>query len=318
LVIPVYRNEENVADLLSALREMGGQIQGFEVVFVVDGSPDRSAAALLSGMGDVPYSWQLIELSRNFGAFAAIRQGLVFARGAFVAVMAADLQEPPELIYQFFQKLSSNNYDLAVGVRRSRVDQPLTQMMSSLYWRLYRFLVMRDIPAGGVDIFACNRRFRDALLGLEERNSFLIGQIFWLGFRRVEIPYDRRSRTVGQSAWSFRRRLRYMLDSVFAFSDLPITVLLWFGAFGAGLSAVLSVILVAAWGTGTIDVRGYVPIMLAVMFFGSMLVLGQGILGCYLWRVSENTKGRPLAVILAHHFGGTARPVAGPSTIEPS
>ena len=303
LVIPVYRNEENIRDLLRALHDMARQITAFEVVFVVDGSPDRSAAALADGLASAPFSWQLIELSRNFGSFAAIRQGLVLAQGKYVAVMAADLQEPPELICQFFRHLAADECDLVVGVRASRADPPLTRMASQIYWQLYRNFVMREIPAGGVDIFGCNKAFRDALLGLEERNSFLIGQLFWLGFRRLEVPYQRRERTAGKSAWKFRRRLRYMLDSVFAFSDLPISLLLWFGAFGAGVSLLLSVVLLTAWSFGFIVERGYLPIMLAVMFFGSLLVLGQGIVGCYVWRVSENTKGRPLSIVLSHRSG---------------
>ena len=309
LVIPVYRNEENIPDLLQALAALAPQLAGFEVVFVIDGSPDRSAEALADGLVQVPYAWQLIELSRNFGSFAAIRQGLALARGRFFAVMAADLQEPPELIRDFFNELGDNRHDVVVGVRASRADPMLTKFFSSLYWRLYRRLIMRDIPPGGVDVFACNHAFRDALLSLDERNSFLIGQLFWLGFRRREVGYERRARALGKSAWKFGRRLRYMLDSLFAFSDLPITLLVWLGALGVGASLLTAFIVVGAWVLDLIDVRGYVPIMLAVSFFGSLLVLGQGIIGCYVWRVAENTKRRPLSVIFSHrHSLGAVTP----------
>jgi polyisoprenyl-phosphate glycosyltransferase len=303
LVIPVYRNEENIPSLLEALDELAGDINAFEVVFVIDGSPDRSAEVIARGLTRAPYAWQLVELSRNFGSFAAIRQGLALARGRQFAVMAADLQEPPRLMRQFFEELDGGHYDVVVGVRASRTDPAMTQFFSRIYWQLYSMFVMREIPRGGVDIFGCNRAFRDALLSLEERNSFLIGQIFWLGFRRHEIPYERRARAIGSSAWKFRRRLQYMLDSLFAFSDLPISLLLWLGALGVGVSTVSTVILLATWLLGLIEVRGYVPIMLALMFFGSLLVLGQGIIGCYIWRVAENTKKRPLSVILSHRHG---------------
>jgi glycosyltransferase involved in cell wall biosynthesis len=305
LVIPVYRNEENIPDLIAALNDLDRKIDAFEVVFVIDGSPDQSAELLARALANVHFAWQLVELSRNFGSFAAIRQGLALARGNWLAVMAADLQEPPELIVDFFRELHGNNFDIVVGVRASRADPPVSRLFSRIYWWLYRHLIMRDIPAGGVDVFACNRAFRDALLSLEERNSFLIGQLFWLGFRRAEIAYNRRPRTVGKSAWKFRRRLRYMLDSVFAFSDLPISLLLWLGAIGVGGSAVLTLVMLTAWFLGAIDVRGYVPIMLAVIFFGSIMILGQGILGCYIWRVSENSKKRPLSVVLSHRVGPT-------------
>jgi glycosyltransferase involved in cell wall biosynthesis len=300
LVIPVYRNEENIPDLIEALLGLEQRLSGLEVVFVVDGSPDRSAEALSLALEQVPFAWQLVELSRNFGSFAAIRQGLALAQAPLTAVMAADLQEPPELIEEFFRVLATGSYDLAVGVRAGREDPALTKLTSSIYWSFYRRLVMRTVPSGGVDIFACNARFREALLSLEERNSFLIGQLFWLGFRRFEVPYRRRPRLLGQSAWKLRSRLRYMLDSIFAFSDLPISILLWLGAIGSGVSVGFSIMILFAWSFGLVEVRGYVPTMLAIMFFGSLMVLGQGIIGCYVWRVAENTKKRPLSLILSH------------------
>jgi polyisoprenyl-phosphate glycosyltransferase len=303
LIIPVYRNEENIPGLISALIELDRAVDAFEVVFVVDGSPDYSVELLAQALPSVRFGWQLVELSRNFGAFAAIRQGLALARGKCLAVMAADLQEPPELIIEFFRELNSNNCDVIVGVRASRVDPLLTRLSSRMYWWLYKRLIMHQVPTGGVDVFGCNRAFCDALLSLEERDSSLIGQLFWLGFRRKEIKYQRLPRSLGTSAWKFRRRFRYMMDSVFAFSDLPISILLWLGAVGVGASFALSVVVIGAWIWGDIDVRGYVPIMLAIMFFGSIMIFGQGILGCYLWRVSENSKRRPLSIVLSHRIG---------------
>ena len=155
--------------------------------------------------------------------------------------------------------------------------------------------------------------FRDALLTLEERSSFLIGQLFWLGFRRREIRYERRARTIGKSAWNLKRRLRYMLDNVFAFSDLPISVLLWLGTLGVLVSMLAAVIVVGAWILGFINVRGYTPIMLLTIFFDSLLVFGQGIIGCYVWRVAENTKKRPFSIVLSHRYGP---PSAARSTPE--
>ena len=318
LIIPVFRNEENVSALLIALEQLARNVRALELVFVIDGSPDRSAEALAKGLTRANYAWQLIELSRNFGSFAAIRQGLALATGRYFAVMAADLQEPPCLIQQFFCELDKGDVDLIVGVRASRADPPVTKLLSQLYWRLYRILVMREVPPGGVDVFGCNRAFREALLSLEERNSFLIGQLFWLGFRRREIAYERLARKAGKSAWKFQRRLRYMLDSVFAFSDLPISLLLWLGALGTIVAATSTVIVTSAWVLGLIKVRGYMPIMLAIMFFGSLLVFGQGIIGCYVWRVAENTKKRPLSVILSHRRGSPVTSNAESATAAPT
>ena len=267
LIIPVYRNEENIPDLILALDELASAIEAFEVVFVVDGSPDNSAELLAQKLPGARFAWQLVELSRNFGAFSAIRQGLALARGQFLAVMAADLQEPPELIIEFFRELNSGLCDLIVGVRASRIDPLPTRLSSQMYWWFYKRLIMRQVPTGGVDVFGCNRAFCTALLSLEERDSSLIGQLFWLGFRRKEIKYERRPRLAGNSAWNFRRRFRYMMDSIFAFSDLPISILLWLGTGGIVASFFLTVVIIGAWIWGEIDVRGYVPIMLAIVFF---------------------------------------------------
>jgi glycosyltransferase involved in cell wall biosynthesis len=273
-------------------------------VFVVDGSPDRSYSELQHRLAEVEFSSQLIGLSRNFGSFAAIRMGLTAARGQYFAVMAADLQEPPALIETFFRTLHDEPYDVVVGTRESRADPALTRALSRLFWGLYRRFIHREIPAGGVDVFACNRRVRDALLRLEEANSTLVGLLFWLGFRRKLVPYRRAPRIAGRSGWSFRRRMRYMVDSAFAFSDLPITLLMWTGMGGIVLSFLATTIIVIAWLVGGIDVPGYTPIMLTMLFSLAATLFALGILGGYIWRTFENTKRRPLVIPMTHERYG--------------
>ena len=306
LVIPVYRNEANIPALIAALGELSDQIAQFEVVFVVDGSPDRSAVLLAEHLVDARFAWQLAELSRNFGSFAAIRQGLVLARGEFVAVMAADLQEPPELVARFFEELATGDVDIVVGTRFARNDPALTSVSSKLFWALYRRLIMPSVPEGGVDVFACNRAFRAALLSLEERESFLIGQLFWVGFRRREIAYERRGREHGKSAWTFRKKLVYMMDGIFAFSALPISVLMWIGVLGLIVSVGSIVVVFFSWLTGHITAPGYAPLMLAIMFFGSLTTLGLGTLGGYVWRIAENGRKRPLSLVMRHRMSQPA------------
>jgi glycosyltransferase involved in cell wall biosynthesis len=304
LVIPVYRNEENIPDLLRALAALAAKVPGFEAVLVVDASPDNAEALLRAALPNLGYPAQLLSLSRNFGAFAAIREGLAHARGRFFAVMAADLQEPPELVEHFFGLLRADEADLCLGVRRSRADPGLSRFLSRTYWRLYKRFVIRDVPAGGVDVFGCNQAVRAALLSLDERSGSLIGQLFWVGFRRKEVPYDRRARTKGVSAWHFSKRVRYFVDSVFAFSDLPIHLLVAMGGAGAALSAVVAVVVLTAWLLREIPVEGYVPIMLAVLFFGFATLLALGIIGIYVWRISENVRGRPNAIVASREVTG--------------
>ncbi len=300
LIIPVYRNEGNIGDLLAALDDLHAKLGQLEVVLVVDGSPDQSAALLDLGLRKAAYAWQLVEFSRNFGSFAAIRHGLSVARGRFFAVMAADLQEPPDLVLGFYRELSAGHADVVVGTRTGRNDPALASISSRIFWALYRRFVMPSVPRGGVDIFGCNLAFRDALLSLEERESFLIGQLFWIGFRRKEMPYVRRERLVGKSAWNLRRKLVYMLDGIFAFSALPVSLLLWIGAIGVLFSSVSIVVVLAAWLGGRINVAGYTPIMLAIMFFGSLTTLGLGTIGGYVWRIAENGRRRPLSIVFSH------------------
>src|SRR4051794_17595497 len=160
LVIPVYRNEENISELIHALTDMSKAVPELEVVFVVDVSPDRSALLFSEHLSNAPFEWQLLELTKNFGSFAAIRQGLALARGKFFAVMAADLQEPPELVTRFFHELQQGTCDLVVGTRASRSDPLFTRISSNVFWRLYRRLIMPQVPTNGVDVFACNDAFK--------------------------------------------------------------------------------------------------------------------------------------------------------------
>ncbi len=298
IIIPVYRNEENIPDLLPVLGQLTQSLEGVtEVVFVVDGSPDRSGDKLRAGLEGCAFPARLLFHSRNFGSFAAIRTGLVHARGAHFAAMAADLQEPPELILDFFRTLERDEADVVFGHRAERNDSRSSMLLSNLFWGFYRRFVVPDVPRGGVDIFACNRKVRDALLSIEESNSSLVAQLFWVGFRRKFASYSRRAREKGKSAWSFKRRFNYMLDSIFSYSDLPVMVLLWTGILGIVFSLLLSLLILTAKLLGFIEVAGYTPVMLTILIMGSITLFSQGLMGCYLWRTLENTKHRPLSLI---------------------
>ena len=301
LVIPVYRNESNIPRLIQELDRITDELSDeLEAVFVVDGSPDQSLIYLRSVLHDRPFSSQLVSLSRNFGSFAAIRAGLSVASGEYFAVMAADLQEPIELIINFYDELKGGGCDIAIGKRTSRKEVGASKWFANLFWWVYRRYIQTDIPKGGVDVFACNREVRDCLLQLRENNSSLIGLLFWVGFRRVFVPYQRLARESGVSAWTFSKKLRYLSDSIFSFSDLPIQILLRIGVFGLLLSFVSAVVVVLSKLLGNIAVPGYAPIVLLIMFFGALNCFGLGIIGGYVWRSFENTKQRPNYLIASH------------------
>lgn len=306
LVIPVYRNQGSLPDLLKAIEGLNTALSGkMETVFVVDGSPDQCYEILHNQLPQCSFRSQLILLTRNFGSFAAIRVGLEVGTGARFAVMAADLQEPPELVLQMNQILQDEPVDVVVGVREGRHDPLVSRWLSQIFWGLYRRYVVTEIPPGGVDVFGCNRSFRDTLLTLQESHSSLIAQIFWLGFRRKCISYVRQTRQHGKSAWTLSKKINYLMDSVFAFTDLPIRLLIRAGALGTILAVVVGFVVLIARLTGFITVPGYAMTMLAIMFFGAINILGLGIVGSYAWRAYENTKNRPLALRLRQeHFNG--------------
>jgi glycosyltransferase involved in cell wall biosynthesis len=306
VVVPVYRNEATLPALVERLAGLAAELDGpLEVVFVVDGSPDGSLVLLLSLLSEqAAFSSQLIALSRNFGSFSAIRAGLAAAEGELVAVMAADLQEPVSLVRDFFDGLKGGQYDVAVGTRSSRSDPGSSARASRLFWSLYRRLVQPEIPKGGVDVFAGTRQVAGELVRMDESHTSLVGLVYWLGFRRLEVPYDRLPRPEGQSAWSFRRKMRYLLDSIFSFTDLPITFIIALGALGVLVSTVAGIAVLVAWASNQIDVAGYTPLILAVFFMTSLIIIALGIVGSYVWRTYENSKGRPGAVAMSHERFG--------------
>lgn len=303
LIIPVYKNEASIGALLQAVAALHRRLPaGLEAVFVVDGSPDNCYTLLRDQLPSQPYSARLVLLSRNFGSFAAIRAGLQHASGEHFAVMAADLQEPPELVLEMAEVLYADEADVVVGVRDGRHDPVLTSLAASLFWSFYRRYVVPEMPPGGVDIFACNKPFRDSLLALEERHSSLVAQVFWLGYRRKQVSYTRRVREHGKSAWTFRKKVNYLMDSVFAFTDLPIRLVLRVGVAGAVLSALVGLVVAVARLSGAIAVPGYAATMIAITFLGCLNLLGLGVVGSYAWRAYENTKQRPIAVPLSVEY----------------
>lgn len=298
VVIPVYKNEHSISRLLETLSRMNLELAGeMEAVFVVDGSPDGCFKMLRQSLPLQNFPSQLLAHSRNFGSFPAIRSGLAAAQGEFFGVMAADLQEPPELLIEFFKALDAEECDVAIGTRENRSDPFMSRIASSIFWGFYRRLVVRDMPKGGVDVFGCNDNFRKELLKLDESRSSLIALIFWLGFDRKLVSYVRQTRQEGKSAWTFRKKLDYMMDSIFAFTDYPIKLLVKIGAVGCIMSIVLGCAVLIAHLLGDIAVPGYAATMLVVLFFGMLNIFGIGLVGIYAWRGYENSKQRPLAIV---------------------
>lgn len=305
IIVPVYGNRDSIAELVERLVALGAaRAKSLETVFVVDGSPDDSLAILRAELADCPMPAQLVSLSRNFGSFSAIRAGLSVARGDFIAVMAADLQEPPEVIDAFFTSLEAGECDIALGQRTERADPVAASLSARWYWWAYRRFVNREIPPGGIDIFGCTREVAARISEFPETHTSLIGLLYWMGFRRRYFPYARQLRRHGKSGWTFRRKVGYLLDSIYAFTDLPILVLQAIGLLGIIGSSVFGIVVFLAWLTGHIGEPGYTPLMIVLLASTSAILFALGVVGSYVSRAYENTKRRPVSLVASHEFFG--------------
>jgi glycosyltransferase involved in cell wall biosynthesis len=298
IVIPVFRNEKNIDRLVEELERINLLApMPIEVVAVVDGSPDRSLELLQRALPGAAFSSVLVSLSRNFGAFNAVRCGLEQASGEYIAVLAADLQEPADLALTFLDILRRDQADIVFATHSSRDDPWFDEISSRVFWALYRRWVLPELPPGGVNAVGCTSMVRDRLLQLREPTTNLIALFFWLGFRRAFVAYERQPRRDGRSAWTLAKKLRYGFDSLFSFTDLPIRLLLLLGVVGTVTAVVFAALLLSASLAGRIAVPGYAPTVLIVTFFGSITSLGLGILGQYVWLILQTTRGRPGYVI---------------------
>jgi glycosyltransferase involved in cell wall biosynthesis len=303
VVVPVYGNRDALPALIERLVDLGASRAGsLEAVFVVDGSPDDSLAVLRRELADGRLRAQVLTLSRNFGSFSAIRVGLAVARGDYVAVMAADLQEPVEVVASFFDALAADECDIAVGERVGRDDPATSALASRAYWRLYQRFINPEIPTGGVDVFGCTRAIAGRIVAFPETRTSLIGLLYWIGYRRRTFPYHRQPRHSGKSGWTFRRKLRYLLDSIYAFTDLPIVLLQYLGCAGVLASVLVGAIIFVAWVLGAVRQPGYTPLMIAIAGSTSAILLALGVVGTYVWRAYENSKGRPLELVATHEL----------------
>jgi len=305
VIVPVYRNRDSIPELIGRLHELASGLDGLlEAVFVIDGSPDDSADVIRATLRATPLAAQLISLSRNFGSFSAIRAGLANARGEYIAVMAADLQDPPEVVEAFFASLRADDCDIALGERIGRSDPALSSLSSRIYWSAYRRFVNRDIPPGGVDIFGCNAEVAARISTFPEASTSLIGLLYWIGYRRRSFPYVRQERRHGKSGWTLGRKIRYLLDSIYAFTDLPILLLQAVGLLGVFASVTVGLVVFVAWLMGGIQQPGYTPLMIVLLASTSAILFALGVVGSYAARAYENSKGRPISIVATHELLG--------------
>lgn len=317
VVVPVYKSRGTLVELIERLSSLSQRFDDdLEVVFVIDGSPDDSEAILRRSLPARGFDAQILTLSRNFGSFSAIRAGLKVARGGAIAVMAADLQEPAHIVEDFFDLLDGGQVDVVFGQRLSRADPALSSATASTYWSLYRRFINRDVPPGGVDVFGCTSDIARRITEFPEHHTSLVGLLFWVGYRRAFVPYERQVRTSGASGWSLSKKIRYFLDSVYSFTDLPILLLQAVGMIGFIGSTVVGLLILVVWALGGITQPGYTPLMITLLVSSSAILLGLGVVGSYVWRGYENSKSRPHELVSSHEiYIATERHADGASPV---
>jgi dolichol-phosphate mannosyltransferase len=298
IVVPIYFNELNIPDTIPRLLALEEQLGGYalELVFVDDGSKDGSLAALREFQAKDPSRIKVVKLTRNFGSMAAIQAGLTVATGDCVGMIAADLQDPPEIFLEMLDHWKRGT-KAVFAVRADREESLGQKFFSNTYYALMRRFAVAGYPEGGFDFFLIDRQVVDEVNRIREKNTNLMTLIFWLGFQPIAIPYVRRARQKGVSRWTLEKKVKLFIDSFVAFSYAPIRVLSGIGFVVAFSAFIYAGWVLYSWAFHHIPVKGYAPIVILLSFTGGIQMIMLGVLGEYLWRTLDESRRRPAFVI---------------------
>lgn len=297
VVVPVFNEESGLDALLARVTPVCQSAFGasYEILLVDDGSTDRSWTMISDRAAASPHVTG-IKLSRNFGHQLALTAGLQRARGDYVFVLDADLQDPPELLPEMLAKLRQG-YDVAYGRRIARAGETAFKKASaSLFYRMLDRLVDVAIPRDTGDFRLMTRRVAAQLNAMPERYRFVRGMVGWIGFNQVAVPYHRDARFAGETHYPLRKMIRFAIDAITSFSVVPLRFASLLGmAFGVLGMAALGWVCIA-WLTGG-TVTGWTSLAALVLILGSVQLLMLGVFGEYLGRMYMETKRRPLVIV---------------------
>ncbi|WP_324671912.1 glycosyltransferase family 2 protein [Hymenobacter sp. GOD-10R] len=299
IIIPCYFNEANIPVTtreLIANESLFPSEVSFEYVLVDDGSRDNTLRELLAFRAAYPNKVRVVELAGNVGSYNAIVAGMEYATGDCLAIITADLQDPPELMVQMYDYWRKG-LKLVIGNRQDREETGLQKLFSNAFHALMKRIALPNIPDGGFDFVFFDRKVSEEILKLKERNSNIFYLMVWLGYPYVNIPYVRRKRKLGKSRWTLQKKIKLLIDSVMAFSFFPVRaisvlgILLGFSALFYGIYlAVLRVL-------GDIQVEGWTGLMVVMLFVAAFQMIALGIIGEYVWRGLDAARRRPLYVV---------------------
>ena len=297
IVIPVYYNEPNLWPLYKDIKEkiISRQDIECEIVMVNDGSKDKSYQ-IMQEISKEDKRVRIFSLSRNFGSHAAILCGLDQCTGDCAVVKAADLQEPTELIIEMLESWKKG-FNVVLAARRSRPESGLSKLFSNLYYWIVRKTSFPNMPKSGFDIYLIDRKVIDVIKKLDEKNSALTGQILWSGFRTDIVYYDRLERTAGKSRWTFKKKFRLVMDTLFSFSVVPITFVSVVGALSFFAALIWAIVIIAFKLAGKIEISGWTGLFIFSLAAFGIIMLTLGIIGNYLWRAFDASRNRPPYIV---------------------
>ncbi len=297
IVIPVYFNEKNLLPLYKELKKniLLRPEFSYELIFVDDGSKDSSFEKLVE-LRKIDKKIKILKLSRNFGSHVAILAGLSNCSGECATVISADLQDSPNIIVEMYKRWHVG-HKVVLAVRADREDSWLQTQISNFYYKLMKKVALPNMPKGGFDCFMIDRAVIDIIKNIEEKNSTLMGQILWCGFKSDIIYYVRKKRDIGVSRWTFSKKMKLFVDSFTAFSYLPVRLMSLLGISISFISFLFGIFVLINKIINGGDVTGWSSLMVAIAFLSGIQMTMLGIIGEYLWRNFDESKKRPIFII---------------------
>jgi polyisoprenyl-phosphate glycosyltransferase len=296
IVIPVYNSFKFLGKTVEAVddqRKLSGW--DLELILVDDGSRDNSYQRIEELSVQYPYI-RGVKLSRNFGHQIAVKTGLSFCHGDYVAILDDDLQDPPSLLPMFFSYLDKG-YDVAYGIRKKRKESFLKKFSYNSFYRILKRLSDIDIPLDSGDFCVMKKHIADNMLKFEEKNPFLRGIRAWVGFKQIGVEYERHARFDGQSGYTLKKLLKIALDGIFSFSTAPVRIITLVGFTGFVFATVYSINTIVGYFVSGISVKGFPTLAILISFFSSLILICLGIIGEYIIRIYDEVRRRPYVVI---------------------
>ena len=305
IVTPVFNEIEVIELFYARVRSAMATLDSmaYELIFVDDGSTDGSYEKLVA-LANANADTKIIKFSRNFGHQIAITAGIDLAKGDAVVVIDADLQDPPEVVKEFVEKWREG-YDVVYGVRAKRDGESTMKLLTAAaFYRLLHRIIKLDIPVDVGDFRLMSRRVVDHLKELKEKDRFVRGLVSWIGFKQTGVQYLRDKRFAGETKFPYRKMLKFALDGITSFSDVPLKMATWLG-YVASLLALLYLCSVFVQKALGYTVQGWATIMVGMLFLGGVQLISLGIIGQYVGRIFNECKQRPLYIIDEIYESGT-------------